>query len=135
VLTITTLAGFANVAVCLACIRFRERAPRIDVVVRTSREHMDFRRDAVDPRDPFRTRTGRGLHGELLCREELFPAASRNFFAGGRMPTCWPPSRPIRCCTTPTPDPIQPLGGLARLGRARRLGPRAPVGRVGLQFQ
>src|SRR6478752_6044614 len=39
--------------------RFRERAPRIDVVIRTSRELMDFRRDAVDLAIRFAPAPGR----------------------------------------------------------------------------
>jgi LysR family glycine cleavage system transcriptional activator len=86
VLTITTLAGFANGWLLPRLHRFRERAPRIDVVLRTSRELMDFRRDAIDLAVRFGPGPGRGLHGELLCREELFPAASPLLFRGGRVP-------------------------------------------------
>ena len=86
VLTITTLAGFANGWLLPRLHRFRERAPRIDVVLRTSRELMDFRRDAIDLAIRFGPGPGRGLHAELLCREELFPAASPLLFRGGRMP-------------------------------------------------
>src|SRR5688572_9006912 len=86
VLTITTLAGFANGWLLPRLHRFRERAPRIDVVLRTSREIMDFRRDAIDLAIRFGPGPGRGLHAELLCREELFPAASPLMFRGGRMP-------------------------------------------------
>src|SRR5688572_29229321 len=86
VLTLTTLAGFANGWLLPRLHRFRERAPRIDVVVRTSRELMDFRRDAIDLAIRFGPAPGRGLQGELLCREELFPTASPQLFRGGRMP-------------------------------------------------
>jgi LysR family glycine cleavage system transcriptional activator len=47
---------------------------------------MDFRRDAIDLAIRFAPGPGRGLHGELLCREELFPVASPQLFGGGRMP-------------------------------------------------
>ncbi len=66
--------------------RFRERAPRIDVVLRTSRQVMDFRRDAIDLAIRFAPAPGRGLQGELLCREELFPVASPQLFRGGCVP-------------------------------------------------
>ena len=75
VLTLTTLAAFANGWLLPRLHRFRERAPRIDVVLRTSRQLMDFRRDAIDLAIRFAPNAGRGLHGELLCREELFPVA------------------------------------------------------------
>ncbi len=86
VLTLTTLAAFANGWLLPRLHRFRERAPRIDVVMRTSRQLMDFRRDAIDLAIRFAPAAGRGLHGELLCREELFPVASPQLFRGGRMP-------------------------------------------------
>jgi len=86
VLTLTTLAGFANGWLLPRLHRFRERAPRIDVVIRTSRELLDFRRDAIDLAIRFAPAPGRGLHGELLCREELFPVASPQLFSAGRIP-------------------------------------------------
>jgi LysR family glycine cleavage system transcriptional activator len=86
VLTLTTLAAFANGWLLPRMHRFRERAPRIDVVLRTSRRIMDFRRDAIDLAIRFTAEPERGLQGELLCREELFPVASPQLFGGGRMP-------------------------------------------------
>jgi len=86
VLTLTTLAAFANGWLLPRLHRFRERAPRVDVVLRTSRQVMDFRRDAIDLAIRFAPSPGRGLQGELLCREELFPVASPQLFGGGRVP-------------------------------------------------
>jgi LysR family glycine cleavage system transcriptional activator len=86
VLALTTLASFANGWLLPRLHRFRERAPRIDVVIRTSRALMDFRRDAIDLAIRFAPGPGRGLQGELLCREELFPVASPQLFRGGRIP-------------------------------------------------
>ena len=85
-LTVTTLAAFANGWLLPRMHRFRERAPRIDLVLKTSRAIMDFRRDAIDLAIRFAPAPGRGLQGELLCREELFPVASPQLFRGGRMP-------------------------------------------------
>jgi LysR family glycine cleavage system transcriptional activator len=86
VLTVTALAGFANGWLLPRLHRFRERAPRIDVVLRTSRQIIDFRREDLDVAIRFAPAPGRGLHGELLCREELFPVASPQLFGGGRTP-------------------------------------------------
>ena len=86
VLTVTTLAAFANGWLLPRMHRFRERAPRIDVVLRTSRQVMDFRRDAIDLAIRFAPAPGRGLHGELLSREDLFPVASPQLFRGGCVP-------------------------------------------------
>lgn len=86
VLTLTTLAAFANGWLLPRLHRFRERAPRIDLVLRTSRHLMDFRRDALDLAIRFADAPGRGLHGEALCAEELFPVASPQLFGGRHMP-------------------------------------------------
>ena len=86
VLTLTTLAAFANGWLLPRVHRFRERAPRIDLVLRTSRQLMDFRRDAIDLAIRLSPAPARGLHGEALCQEELFPVASPALFGGRRMP-------------------------------------------------
>jgi LysR family transcriptional regulator, glycine cleavage system transcriptional activator len=85
-LTITTLAAFANGWLLPRLHRFRERAPRIDVILKTSRSVLDFRRDAIDLAIRFAPAPGRGLQGELLCHEELFPVASPQLFRDGRIP-------------------------------------------------
>jgi LysR family glycine cleavage system transcriptional activator len=86
VLTVTTLAAFANGWLLPRLQRFRERAPRIEIVLRTSRTLADFRREDVDLAIRFAPTPGRGLHGEQLVREELFPVASPQLFGGGRTP-------------------------------------------------
>lgn len=86
VLTLTTLAAFANGWLLPRLHRFRERAPRIDIVLRTSGQLQDFRRDAIDLAIRFAPAPGRGLHAERLCGEELFPVASPQLFGGRRMP-------------------------------------------------
>ena len=85
-LTVTTLAAFANGWLLPRLHRFRERAPRIDLVLKTSRALLDFRRDAIDLAIRFAPGPSRGLQGDLLCREELFPVASPTLFRGGRIP-------------------------------------------------
>jgi LysR family glycine cleavage system transcriptional activator len=86
VLTLTTLAAFANGWLLPRLARFRERAPRIELVLRTGRALADFKREDVDLAIRFAPGPGRGLHGELLCGEELFPVASPALFGGGRTP-------------------------------------------------
>jgi LysR family glycine cleavage system transcriptional activator len=86
VLTLTTLAAFANGWLLPRLHRFHERAPRVDVVLRTSRTLADFKRENVDLAIRFAPGPGRGLHGELLCGEELFPVASPALFGGNRTP-------------------------------------------------
>jgi LysR family glycine cleavage system transcriptional activator len=105
VLTLTTLAAFANGWLLPRLHRFRERAPRIDIVLRTSGQLQDFRRDALDLAIRFAPRR-RGVvcTASELCGEELFPGReSRSCSAGGACPTRWRRWPTIRCCTTPTP--------------------------------
>lgn len=86
VLAVTTLAAFANGWLLPRLHRFQERAPRIDLALHTSRQLLDFRRDAIDLAIRFAPAPGRGLSGELLCHEELFPVASPRLFRGAPMP-------------------------------------------------
>lgn len=86
VLTLTTLAAFANGWLLPRLGRFRERAPRIELVLRTSRLLADFKREDVDLAIRFAPAPGRGLHGERLCGEEVFPVASPALFGGRRTP-------------------------------------------------
>jgi LysR family glycine cleavage system transcriptional activator len=86
VLTLTMLAAFANGWLLPRLHRFRERAPRIEVVIRTGRMLADFRREDIDLAIRFGPAPERGLTGERLCAEELFPVASPRLFGGGRTP-------------------------------------------------
>ena len=86
VLTLTMLAAFANGWLLPRLHRFRERAPRVEVALHTSRTLTDFRRDDIDLAIRFGPGPGRGLHGEALCGEELFPVASPRLIGGGRTP-------------------------------------------------
>ena len=85
VLTLTTLAASRTVGCCRAAALPRA-GPRIEVVLRTSRSLADFKREDIDIAIRFAPGPGRGLHGELLCGEELFPVASPALFGGGRTP-------------------------------------------------
>jgi LysR family glycine cleavage system transcriptional activator len=86
VLTVTALSAFANGWLLPRLHRFRERAPRIDIVLRTGRTLVDFRREDVDLAIRFAPAPGRGLHGELLVSEVLFPVASPQLLGGRRAP-------------------------------------------------
>jgi LysR family glycine cleavage system transcriptional activator len=86
VLTLTLLAAFANGWLLPRLHRFRERAPQIEIVLRTGRALADFRREDIDLAIRFGPTPGRGLHGERLCGEDLFPVASPRLFGSGRPP-------------------------------------------------
>ena len=133
VLTLTTLAAFANGWLLPRLHRFRERAPRIDVVLRTSRQVMDFRRDAIDLAIRFApVARPRAAAASCCAARNCFRWRARSCFAAGACPTRWRRSPTIRCCTTPTPAPEQPWLGWR--GWFERAGlSTAPVGR-GPQF-
>ena len=93
---------------------------------------MDFRRDAIDLAIRFAPAPGRGLQGELLCREELFPVASPQLFRGGRMPDTLAALADYPLLHDIDAGPEQPWLGWR--GWFERAGlPTAPVGR-GPQF-
>ena len=106
VLTLTTLAAFANGWLLPRLHRFHERAPRVEVVLRTSRTLADFKREDIDLAIRFAPAPGRGLHGELLVRRG---AVSRReparCSAAAARPTRSRRSRATRCCTTSTRIP------------------------------
>ena len=58
----------------------------VEIVLRTSRELVDFRGEDIDLAIRFAPSVARGLQGVQLCAEELFPVASPQLFRGGRTP-------------------------------------------------
>ena len=60
VLTLTAIAAFANGWLLPRLHRFRERAPRIELVLRTSRALADFKREDIDLAIRFAPGPGRG---------------------------------------------------------------------------
>ena len=86
VLTLTLLAAFANGWLLPRLHRFRERAPQIEIVLRTGRALAEFQREDIDLAIRFGPGPGPGLHGEFLCGEEAFPVASPRLFGSGRPP-------------------------------------------------
>lgn len=86
-LSVTTLPAFATGWLLPRLHRFRERFPRIELVLRTDRAVLDFRRDDLDLAIRF---TGRpvtaDLRAILLLEEELFPVASPSLVSSARLP-------------------------------------------------
>ena len=103
VLTLTTLAAFANGWLLPRLHRFRERAPRIDVVLRTSRQIMDFRRDAIDLAIRFAPGAGPRAAGRVAVPRGVVSGGEPAVVsAAAACPTRWRRSPTIRCCTTST---------------------------------
>ncbi len=131
VLTVTTLAAFANGWLLPRLHRFRERAPRIDLVLRTSRQLMDFPPRRHRSRHPLRARcrpwpAGRTADARGVVSGGQSAAVRRRPHAG----KTWPRSPTIHCCTTSTPAPSSP-GWVGVAGSSARVCPprRWPVGR------
>jgi LysR family glycine cleavage system transcriptional activator len=86
-LTVTTLPAFATGWLLPRLHRFRERYPRIELVLRTDRVVLDFRRDDIDLAIRF---TGTSPTADLraipLLEEELFPVASPSLVSSARLP-------------------------------------------------
>jgi LysR family transcriptional regulator, glycine cleavage system transcriptional activator len=95
-LTVAAPPSFGNSWLLRRIGRFRERYPRIDVYLRTSRELVDFRREDVDIAIRFGPQGRSELKSMLLLEEEVFPVASPALVPPTRMPlqvrelTEWP---------------------------------------------
>lgn len=86
-LTVTTLPAFATGWLLPRLHRFRERYPRIELVLRTDRALLDFRREDIDLAIRFTARPATAdLEGIALLDEELFPVASPSLVSPARLP-------------------------------------------------
>jgi LysR family glycine cleavage system transcriptional activator len=86
-LTVTTLPAFATGWLLPRLHRFRERYPRIELVLRTDRVVLDFRRDDIDLAIRFTgTSSTADLRAIPLLEEELFPVASPSLVSSARLP-------------------------------------------------
>jgi LysR family glycine cleavage system transcriptional activator len=85
-LTVAALPAFASGWLLPRLARFRERYPRIDLLLKTSRALADFRREDVD----LAIRFGAGGGGEtksiLLLAEDVFPVASPSLVPATQIP-------------------------------------------------
>jgi LysR family glycine cleavage system transcriptional activator len=75
-LTVATLPAFAAGWLLPRLARFRERYPRIDLLLKTSRTLADFRREDADIAIRFGTGSGPQMRSMLLLAEDVFPVAS-----------------------------------------------------------
>jgi DNA-binding transcriptional LysR family regulator len=106
VLTLTTLAAFANGWLLPRLHRFHERAPRVEVVLRTSRTLADFKREDIET-----WRSASHPHPDAACTasccagRSCFRWRARASSAAGARRTRSPLWPAIRCCTTSTLTP------------------------------
>jgi LysR family transcriptional regulator, glycine cleavage system transcriptional activator len=86
-LCVTTLPAFATGWLLPRLHRFRERYPRIELVLRTDRAVLDFRKEDLDLAIRFTARATTGdLRAVALLDEELFPVASPALVSPARLP-------------------------------------------------
>jgi LysR family glycine cleavage system transcriptional activator len=85
-LTVATLPAFATGWLLPRITRFRERYPRIDLLLKTSRTLADFRREDVDLAIRFGTGQGADTRSTFLLGEDVFPVASPTLVSPTRMP-------------------------------------------------
>jgi LysR family glycine cleavage system transcriptional activator len=86
-LTVAALPAFASGWLLPRLARFRDRYPRIDLLLKTGRALADFRREDVDIAIRFGTGGGGSDTRSLfLLAEDVFPVASPTLVAPGRIP-------------------------------------------------
>jgi LysR family transcriptional regulator, glycine cleavage system transcriptional activator len=85
-LTLATLPAFATGWLVPRLPRFRDRFPRIDLQLKTSRQLADFRREDVDLAIRFGPGTQRDLRAVRLLAEEVFPVASPALLSAACVP-------------------------------------------------
>lgn len=86
VLTVAALPAFATGWLLPRISRFRERYPRIDLLLKTSRALADFRREDIDVAIRFGAGTGTDTKSVFLMGEEVFPVASPTLVAPSLLP-------------------------------------------------
>jgi LysR family transcriptional regulator, glycine cleavage system transcriptional activator len=85
-LTVAALPAFASGWLLPRIARFRERYPRIDLLLKTSRTLADFRREDVDVAIRYSAGTSADTKSVLLMGEEVFPVASPTLVAPSLLP-------------------------------------------------
>jgi len=85
-LTIATLPAFASGWLLPRLARFRERYPRIDLLLKTGRALADFRREDLDIAIRFSAGAGADNRAMLLLQEDVFPVASPTLVSPSRIP-------------------------------------------------
>ena len=85
-LTVAALPAFASGWLLPRLARFRERYPRIDLLLKTSRALADFRREDVDLAIRFGAGGGSETKSILLLAEDVFPVASPSLVPASQIP-------------------------------------------------
>jgi LysR family glycine cleavage system transcriptional activator len=131
-LTVAALPAFANGWLLPRISRFRERHPRIDLLLKTSRALADFRREDVDVAIRFGSGSGPEAKSLFLLAEEVFPVASPTLVSPARIPMQVAELRTLPLLHDVDAHPHQPWLDWQRW--FERAGIEAVGARRGLQF-
>jgi LysR family transcriptional regulator, glycine cleavage system transcriptional activator len=131
-LTVAALPAFASGWLLPRISRFRERYPRIDLLLKTGRALADFRREDVDVAIRFGTGGGNDTKSIFLLAEEVFPVASPTLVAPSLMPMSVGDLRMLPLLHDVDGHPAQPW--LSWQGWFERAGVDSPTALRGLKF-
>jgi LysR family transcriptional regulator, glycine cleavage system transcriptional activator len=131
-LTVAALPAFASGWLLPRIGRFRERYPRVDLLLKTGRALADFRREDVDVAIRFGAGGGTDTKSIFLLAEEVFPVASPTLVAPSLMPISMADLRMLPLLHDVDAQPAQPW--LSWQGWFERAGVDSPAAARGLKF-
>jgi LysR family glycine cleavage system transcriptional activator len=131
-LTVAALPAFASGWLLPRISRFRERYPRIDLLLKTGRALADFRREDIDVAIRFGAGGGNDTKSIFLLAEEVFPVASPTLVAPSLMPMSVADLRALPLLHDVDGHPAQPW--LSWQGWFERAGVDSPTALRGLKF-
>ena len=131
-LTVAALPAFASGWLLPRIGKFRERYPRIDLLLKTGRELADFRREDVDVAIRFGAGGGNDTKSVFLLGEEVFPVASPALLAPALIPMTVADLRALPLLHDVDSHPAQPW--MSWQGWFERAGVDSPTALRGLKF-
>lgn len=131
-LTVAALPAFATGWLLPRIPRFRERYPRVDLLLKTGRALADFRREDIDVAIRFGTGGGADNRSMFLLAEDVFPVASPTLVPPSRLPMQVADLRTLPLLHDIDAYPYQPCMGWQPW--FERAGVESPTALRGLQF-
>ena len=131
-LTVAALPAFASGWLLPRIGRFRERYPRVDLLLKTGRALADFRREDVDVAIRFGAGAGADTKSILLLSEDVFPVASPSLVPASLIPMQVADLRGLPLLHDVDAHPRQPW--LSWQAWFERAGVESPTALRGLQF-
>lgn len=131
-LTVAALPAFASGWLLPRIGRFRERYPRVDLQLKTSRALADFRREDVDVAIRFCAAVSEDTKSILLLPEDVFPVASPSLVSASLIPMQVADLRALPLLHDVDAHPRQPW--LSWQAWFERAGAESPTALRGMQF-